>query len=374
MSTATRTCVRCVMDTTDPNIRFDDDGCCDHCTAALERITNQLLPPGPRHEALLAMVEKIKAEGRNKPYDCVIGLSGGVDSTMTAYEVKRLGLRPLAVHFDNGWNSELAVSNIKAALDALNIHLVTHVVDWVEFRDLQLSFLRASVANCEVPTDHGIFALLFRTAARHRVRFILTGSNVATESIMPSAWGHYSQDLRHLRAIHKRFGSGSIKTLPTMSLFDYAHFVMVRRVRQIPFLNYIDYDKTTAKTLLAKELGWRDYGGKHYESVWTRFFQGHYLPAKFGFDKRKAHLSSMICIGAITREQALEELQTPIYPPDLLRQDLEFVMKKLGLTESEFKLLLQQPPKQASDYPSHLFLFHELRRWRELFRRIAITP
>jgi len=320
------------------------------------------------------MVDKIKAAGRGKRYDCVIGVSGGVDSSMTAYQVKQFGLRPLAVHFDNGWNSELAVSNIKATLDALQLDLVTHVVNWPEFRDLQLSFLHASVANCEIPTDHGIFAFLFHTANRHGVRFILTGSNVVTESIMPLAWGHYSQDLRHLKAIHKRTGTQKLKTLPMMSLLDYAYLVLVKRIRQVPFLNYVSYDRNLAKEFLTRELGWRDYGSKHYESVWTRFFQGYYLPTKFGFDKRKAHLSSMICAGAITRDDALIDLSKELYEPALLRQDFKFVIKKLGLTDSAFDQILRTPPKQASEYPNHLFLFEEMPRFKEIFRQIAINP
>ena len=184
-----RICSRCIMDTSDPEIRFNEQGQCNHCTAALDRMHRQLLPPPERAAALRRLVARIKNEGSNKEYDCIIGVSGGVDSTTTAYHVKKLGLRPLAVHFDNGWDSELAVDNIKLTLRALDIDLYTHVVDWEEFRDLQLCFLKASVANAEAPTDHGITALLFRTARRHRVRFILSGSNLVTEAIMPICLG-----------------------------------------------------------------------------------------------------------------------------------------------------------------------------------------
>jgi len=362
------------MDTTDPEITFDELGVCNHCAAALLRLKNQLLPPQERTRALAALGEQIKAEGRGKEYDCIIGVSGGVDSTMTAYEVKKLGLRPLAVHFDNGWNSELAVSNIKNTLDVLKIDLYTHVVDWEEFRDLQLCFLKASVANCEAPTDHGISALLFSLAARYKVRFILSGSNLVTEAIMPISWGHYNQDLRLMKALQSRFGSVPLATMPTISLVDYFYYVFVRKIRQVPFLNYIDYDKDQAKVLLAKELGWRDYGGKHYESVWTRFFQGYYLPSKFGFDKRKAHLSSMICSGQITRAGALEEMEKPPYEETLLKQDMQFVIKKFGLTEQEFAAILQAPAKSAQDYPSNYFLFHTLMKYKNVFRKIATTP
>ena len=367
-------CRRCVMDTTEPEIWFDSEGRCNHCTEAAERMKRQLLSPKDRQQALETMVETIKREGRRKEYDCIIGVSGGCDSTTTAYHVKQLGLRPLAVHFDNGWNSELAVDNIKNTLDRLGIDLYTHVVDWEEFRDLQLCFLKASVADCEVPTDHGITALLFRTAAKHRIRFILSGSNLVTEAIMPVSWGHYSQDLRHLRALHRRFGTVALRTMPTISVPRYFWYVLARRIRQVPFLNYVDYNKTEAKELLATELGWRDYGGKHYESVWTRFFQGYYQPTKFGFDKRKAHLSTLIIAGQMTREKALAELEAPAYDGELLRQDYEFVVKKFGLTREEFNEILKQAPKKAGAYPSHLFLFHRMRRFKNIFRALATTP
>lgn len=359
------------MDTSDPEITFDDAGVCNHCSAALERMDRELLPASQRQRALQDLVDKIKAEGNGKEYDCVIGVSGGVDSTMVALTVKQMGLRPLAVHFDNGWNSELAVDNIKKTLDNLGIDLLTHVVDWEEFRDLQLSFLRASVANCEAPTDHGITALLFQIAARHKVRFILSGSNLATEAILPISWGHYNQDLRHLKALHRRFGSRPLRTMPTISVPAYIYYVFVRRIRQIPLLNYIDYKKDEAKQVLTTELGWRDYGGKHYESVWTRFFQGYYLPTKFGFDKRRAHLSSLICSGQMTREQALTELDKPAYDADLLRQDKQFVLKKFGLTQEELDQILRSAPKLATEYPSNYFLFHTLRKYKNWFRSIA---
>jgi len=362
------------MDTTDPDIRFDSEGVCNHCTGALERIRRQILLPVEREAALNALVEKVRREGKGLDYDCIIGVSGGVDSTTTAFWVKRLGLRPLAVHFDNGWDSELAVDNIRRTLEALGIELFTHVVDWEEFRDLQLSFLRASVANCEVPTDHGITALLFRMARKVGTRFILSGSNVVTEAIMPVSWGHYNQDLRHMKAIHRRFGTMPLKTMPTISMGHYFYYVLVRGMRQIPFLNYMEYDKAEAKKMLAREIGWRDYGGKHYESVWTRYFQGYYLPVKFGYDKRKAHLSTLICSGQMSRDEALAEMAKPAYEPELLRQDTEFVLKKFGLTAGEFEAILQAPPKLATDYPSNYFFFHRMLKLKNVFRHIATRP
>ncbi len=369
-----RTCTRCVMDTTDPEIQFNENGICNHCTAAFARMKSQLLPLQEREIALRDLVAKVKREGEKKDFDCIIGVSGGVDSTSTAFYVKEMGLRPLAVHFDNGWDSELAVDNIKRTLDALKIELYTHVVDWEEFRDLQLCFLRASLANCEGPTDHGISSLLFRTANRFGIRHILTGSNLATEAIMPSAWGHYNQDLRLLKALHKRFGRIPLNSMPTISIPKYLYYVLVKGIRFVPFLNYVDYNKQKMKSVLSDEIGWRDYGGKHYESVWTRFFQGYYLPTKFGFDKRKAHYSSLICAGQMTRDEAIKELEKPIYDEDLLRQDFEYVLKKFGLTDNQFREILNLPTKLAQDYPSHFFLFHRLQRYKNVFRAIATRP
>lgn len=362
------------MDTTDPLIEFDDNGFCNHCTAAIARLKKQILPPGERDAALTAMVNKIKHENKNHDYDCIIGVSGGVDSTYTAYKVKKLGLRPLAIHFDNGWDSELAVNNINQTLKVLGIDLYTHVMDWEEFKDLLISYLKASVVNVELPTDHGINAILFRMAKKVGTRFILTGSNIASESIMPYAWSHYNQDLKNLKAIHKRFGKVKMKTEPTISLSQYFYYVFVKRIRPIPFLNYIDFNKDEAKEFLKKELNWRDYGGKHYESVWTRFFQGYYLPTKFGYDKRRAHLSSVVCSEQMTREQALIEIEKPIYPEDLLRDDMQFVLKKFSFTQEEFDAIINAPNKWHYEYPSNYFLFHKLNKYKNIFRKIATTP
>lgn len=374
MSENYRICTRCIMDTSDPFIEFDEKGVCNHCTAAIARLQRQILPPKEKAAALTAMVDKIKKENSRRDYDCIIGVSGGVDSTFVAWKVKELGLRPLAIHFDNGWDSELAVNNINQTLKILGIDLFTHVMDWEEFKDLQMSFLKASVVNVEIPTDHGINAILFRMANKIGTRFILTGSNIASESIMPYAWAHYNQDLRNMKAIHRRFGKVKMKTEPTISIPRYFFNVFVKRIRFVPFLNYIEYNKVEAKEFLKKELGWRDYGGKHYESVWTRFFQGYYLPAKFGYDKRRAHLSSLICSEQMTRNEALAEMETPVYPQDLLREDMQFVLKKFSLTSEEFDAIIKAPNKWHYEYPSHYFLFHKLIKYKNIFRKIATTP
>lgn len=369
-----RRCVRCVMDTDEPGISFNDAGECNYCTEGLEKVREGLLPTEEREKALKALVQKIKDEGKGKPYDCLIGLSGGVDSTTVAYTVKKLGLRPYAVHLDNGWNSPEAEYNIKATAERLGIHLDTYVIDPEEFIDLQRAYLRASVGNIEAPTDHAISSLMLRTAAKHDIRYILTGSNIVTESIMVRGWGHYNQDLKNIKAIHKRFGTIPLKTLPTSSLVDWVRYIYVLGIRWIPFLNYIDYDKEQYKKLLAAELEWRDYGGKHYESTWTKFFQAYILPTKFGVDKRKSHLSSMICSGKLDRESALAQLAKPLYEPEEFERDLGIVLDKLQLSREEFAGIMAQPPKKHTCYPSNAFTFENLKFLTFRFRKKAITP
>jgi N-acetyl sugar amidotransferase len=361
------------MDTSVVEISFDENGFCNHCTAALARIEAEMFEPEERGARLEQLIETVKKEGRGKPYDCIIGVSGGVDSTTVAYTVRRLGLRPLAVHFDNGWNSELAVDNITKALATLDIELLTHVVDWEEFKDIQLSFIKASVVNCEAPTDHAINALLLGTAAEHGVRHVLTGGNLATETIQAMPYGHYNQDLRQLKAIHRRFGTVPMDTMPTISVRQYLYYVLVKGIRPIPFLNYIDYDKDTWKSKLTESIGWRDYGGKHYESVWTRFFQGYFLLEKVGYDKRRAHHSSLICSGQMTRDEALADLESPPYDENLLAEDLQYVLKKFGVSAEEFEALLAAPVKRAQEYPSHTFLFDTMHRYRKMFRKVATS-
>lgn len=371
MATEFKICTRCIMDTTDPEIQFDSDGVCNHCSSATQRLNQQLLPSPQREQELESIVNRIKDSAKKKNYDCIIGVSGGVDSMYVLYQVVKLGLRPLAVHFDNGWNSELAVDNIHKILQSLNVDLKTYVVDWEEFKDLQLSFLKSSMPNAEAPTDHGITATLYHTTHDEGLKYIIYGGNLASEAILPISWSYYSHDLRLLKSVHQKFGHIPLKTMPTISILQYFYYVFIRGMRQIPLLNYMDYDKVKAKEFLIKEFGWKDYGGKHYESVWTRFFQGFYLPSKFNFDKRKAHLSSLIVSGQMTRESALHEIEKPAYDPDLFKQDLDFVMKKFDLTKQEFQNLIDAPKKKVTDYQSNYFLFHKMNKYKNVFRKIA---
>lgn len=354
------------MDASDPDIRFDAQGICQYCTNWLERLQRETAAGNPAL-SLDALVARIKQAGRGRDYDCVIGVSGGVDSTYTAWVVKQHGLRPLAVHLDNGWNSELAVDNIRGVLEKLHIDLHTHVVDWEEFRDLQQAFFQASVVNIEIPTDHAINALLHQAAAGHGTKYIVTGGNIRGEGIYPRAWGWYNLDLRHLRDIHRRFGTRPLKTLPQIGLGQFGFNVLVRGIKTVPILNYLNYNKPEAMKFLERELGWRAYGGKHYESIFTRFFQGHIQPRKFRVDKRRGHLSSLVAGGDISRERALDELAHSPYPDARMEsEDLEFFLKKMEITREEFDRWMAAPPRAHTDYANHGWFFERapaLKRW-----------
>lgn len=359
------------MDDTDPEITFDENGVCSHCHAYDRRVRAEMSSGQEREEKLARIVAQIKADGHGKEYDCILGVSGGADSSYLAFLAHSLGLRPLAVHFDNGWNSELAVDNIKTILSALEIDLHTYVVDWEEFRDLQLAFLRASVPNAEIPTDHGINAVLWDTANRFGLRYILSGSNLQTEGIMPLAWTYTAMDFMHIRAIHRRFGQRAIPTFPSLGMLKFLYYVFFRRIRVVNLLNLVDYQKEQAVRVLEAELGWRPYAAKHYESVWTRFYQGSFLIDKFGYDKRKPHLSNLVNSGQIDREEALDELMAEEYPPDLRRQDKEFVLKKFGMSETEYEALLRSDRRSHLDYPNLNLVYLRSSRLLNLFKQKA---
>lgn len=360
-------CTRCVMDTSDPDIKFDANGVCHHCHAYDESVRTRVVTGEEAKRAREELAAEVRKAGEGKPYDCIIGISGGVDSTYVAYAAKKiLNLRPLAIHLDNGWDSELAVKNIEHVLNKLGIELYTEVLDWDEFRDLQLAFLRASTPDSEIPTDHAIVSVLYREARKHGIRYILSGCNVRTESHLPPAWSRGHSDWRYIGAVQKQFGSRPLKTFPHRNMFNLVWDA--RRIHWVDILNYLDYRKADALDLLENELGWQYYGGKHFESIYTRFYQGYILPTKFGFDKRKMHLSSLICSGEMTRDEALAELAKPPYPPQMQAEDREYVAKKLGITDSDLDSIMRAPPKKFEDYPSYenSKLVHLLRRVRSM--------
>jgi N-acetyl sugar amidotransferase len=352
------------MDTTDREIVFNDDGTCNHCTRIVPHIKWLRESVDQRRRMWEQIAERIRTEGKGKPYDCLIGVSGGMDSSYVAILTKEWGLRPLAVHVDNGWNSELAVHNVKRLLDTLGIDLETIVLDWEEFRNLQVAFLRASTPDGEIPTDHAIVAGMYHTMRKHKIKYLLEGGNPYSESILARTWsmGHY--DWKYVSAINKRFGQGNrLRTFPHINAWQYmsSHMLQMGRKSYGP-LHFLEFDRETVKRQLAEQFNWRFYGGKHYESAYTKFYQGVVLPQKFNIDKRKGHLSSYICAGMTTREEALKELAQPPYPPEDLEADTEYVCKKLGLSRSEYDGIMKLPHKLMWDYPNNSKLF-SLPKW-----------
>jgi N-acetyl sugar amidotransferase len=344
-------CTKTVMDNiADPNITFDENGVCNYVYEYFQKAKKHVKSGEEGAQFYAKKIAEIKASGKGKDYDCILGLSGGVDSSYLAYLAKKEGLRPLIVHFDNGWNSELAVKNIENIVSILGFDLFTYVINWEEFRDLQRSYLKASVVDIEAITDHAIVATLYKLAAKHKINYSLSGFNIVTEGILPKAWVYNKLDAVNIKSIHKTFGVVPLKTFPFFNAFKKRYYSLALKIESVPLLNYVDYNKTKVKELLKKELNWKDYGGKHYESVWTRFYQGYILPEKFKIDKRKAHLSTLICSGQITKQEALEELETPIYDNELQLIDREFVLKKLGFTENEFEQILNLPIKKHTDF------------------------
>lgn len=365
-------CTHCVMDTSVSDIRFNEEGVCNYCIDARARLDQDLSRDSQFDTYFNGVIETMRKEGLNRAYDCIIGVSGGVDSTYVAYLLKaKYHLRPLAIHFDNGWNSELAVQNIERTLKVLDIDLITHVVNWDEFRDLQLSFLKGSIPNAEIPTDHAITALLYQSAAKYKVRHIVTGSNLSTEAIMPEVWMYDAKDLRFLKAVHRKYGSQALSSYPMMGYLKLAWYIIVKRIKFFGLLNYINFDKNEAILVLENELGWRNYEEKHFESIYTRFFQGYLLPEKFGIDKRIAHYSSLIVSGQLSRSDALDALQNNSYSSQKADQDIEYISKKLNLSQDEFNEIVNLPVKSVDNYPNSKLIMQKLPNLAKWFKDIA---
>lgn len=357
-----RVCVRCVMDTTHTNTDFDAKGVCRQCRAYDEAMRTWP-SEAERKSRLEQMIEGIKRSGLGNDYDCLLGLSGGVDSSYLACLLKSWGLRVLAVQFDNGWNTELAVKNIESLCKKLSLDLDTHVVDWPEFRDLQLAFLRAGVANVEAPTDHGIFGALYQAAWKHRIREVISGANFATEhSNVGCDYGWDYSDLRQLKAIHRRYSVTPLRTFPSLHYLIRLCYTTLGGMRARQPLNLVDYHKPSAINYLMETVGWKPYAGKHGESVITRFHQAYILPKKFRKDKRIMHLSDMIHSGQTTRAAALAELAEPPYDPSLMEQDRVFVIKKFKISETEFDAIIKSPPTDYRAYPNSESLYKIVRQ------------
>jgi N-acetyl sugar amidotransferase len=352
------------MDTTATDIVFDEHGHCNYCTdfaIKLERVQSKLLAQTNAKEEF---IKSIKEQGKGKQYDCIVGVSGGVDSSYVLYLAVQHGLRPLAVHLDNGWNSELASHNIANLVTSLGVDLYTHVINWNENRDLQRSFFKANVVDIEMLMDNAMLALNYRMAAKNKVRFILSGSNSATEGMnMPKGWNHLKFDARNIKAIHQQFGTHPIKTHPLLSTAGFIWYEFVKKIKWISFLDYFDYKKDTAIETLVKECNYKPYPYKHYESVFTRFYQAYILPKKFNIDKRKLHLSTLVISGQLSRSEAIKLLNEPTYSSDELeKQDLKFVLKKMGFSEEEFMDYLRSPNRLHNSYKTEEPLWNGMKK------------
>jgi N-acetyl sugar amidotransferase len=358
------------MDTSVNNITFDAEGICNYCREAEANLPKFQFTEIEENENLQRIAAEIKNNSKGE-YDSIIGLSGGVDSSYIAYLAWQMGLNPLCVHFDNGWNSETAVSNIKKIIDRCKFDLITYVINWPEFRDLQRAFLKAGVVDIEILTDHAHRAATLSYCKNYRINYVLAGNNYATEHGMPKAWAWNKQDALHIKAIHKKFGQIKLKTYPFLSNLQ---FIAIQYFKTGPhfiqLLNNVNYKKKKAMEVLHSEFDWEYYGGKHYESIFTKFYQAYILPIKFKIDKRKVHLSALIRNEEITREKALKKLEDLFYDGRELRRDKEFVLKKLGFTSQEFDEIMAMPPVPHENYPSELsYLKPLLKLGNVLFKR-----
>ena len=351
-------CTRCVMDTTDSKITFDENGVCDHCRNFDTRIKPYWKPQENRFDELEELAKKIRKAGEGHDYDCILGLSGGADSCYLAYIAKEImHLRPLIVVVDTGWNLNVAVENIERIVKGLDLDMYTEVINWKEMADLQLSFFKASISSQDWPQDHAIFAGLYNYAVKHKIKYVLTGSNNSTEFIRPPLEWLYMNDLDMALDIHKKFGTRPLKTFPTCHILKYKIWYKFRygMTRVYP-LDYVVYDKAKAMELLHEKFGYESYANKHFENVFTRFFEGYYLPKKFGFDTRKNVLSNMILAGTITREEALKILEQPPYDPEQGELDKAYVAKKMGISTEEFEKIIARPNKTPYDYKNIAWL------------------
>ncbi len=353
-------CTNCVMDVSDSQIVFDENGVCDHCLDFKENVEPNWHTDDFGRGELDRIVSRIKQDGKNRPFDCIIGMSGGLDSSyMLHLAVKVLGLRPLVFHVDGGWNTDIAVNNIQVIVDKLGLDLYTEVINWEEMKDFQLAFFKAGVSHLDIPQDHAFIATLYHFANKHDIKFILNGTNFSTECVRnPKEWFYYGTDMPQLRDIQKRFGTVKMDTYPFSGiLFHKVYLRYIRRVQVIKLLNYMPYNKDSAIATLTTEYGWKAYPQKHFESRFTRFVEGYWLPTRFGYDTRRVQYSSLILTGQMTREDALAKLEQPAYDPEKIDEDFEYIATKLGISVEELRHYLKMPKKSYKDYKNQEWLF-----------------
>lgn len=353
-------CVNCVMDTSDSKIKFNDKGVCDHCHDFYKNILPNWHTENRGWENLNNITKKIKKEGKGKDYDCILGISGGIDSSyMLHIVVKKLGLRPLVFHVDGGWNSELAVHNIEVMIDKLKLDLFTEVIDWNEMRDFQLAFFKSGVPHIDLPQDHAFIATIYNFAHKYKVKYILNGGNISTECVRnPMEWLYYGTDMVQIKDIHKRFGTIPLKNYPLSPIFRHKFYLRyIKRIKVLKPLNYLPYTKKDAIKLLYETYGWREYPQKHFESRFTKFYEGYWLPVKFGYDTRKVQYSSLILTGQMSRDEALELLKIPAYDPETIEDEFKFIATKLNISVKELKSYMNAPNKTYKDYKNQESMF-----------------
>lgn len=369
-STAHQVCTRCVMDTTAADITFDQAGRCNFCIDFLDEPRQKSLSSPSSQLDLTTLIDRVKANGKKKAYDCIIGVSGGVDSSWALVKAMEWGLRPLAVHMDNGWDSELAQSNISNLVTSLGVDLYTHVIEWDEYRGLMQAFFDADVIDVELLYDNAMLAVNYNTARKYRLRYILSGSNHATEGMaMPPEWNWYKFDRRNIKAISKRHGGPKLKSFPALGTLKRLRYLMLNRIEWVFFLDMLDYNKEDALRSLESHFGYKRYPYKHYESVFTRFYQGYLLPEKFGVDKRRIHLSTLVASGQMSRSEAIENLKkSPYADAKELEDDRAFFLQKMHWTQQDLEIYLRRTRVEHSVYPSELWMHSGLRQLVALTR------
>ncbi|UTW62653.1 N-acetyl sugar amidotransferase [bacterium SCSIO 12741] len=353
-----KVCNRCVLDESVPDIKFDKSGECNYCKA--HDLLSADYPLGEKGKAdWEALVAEMKKNGKGKQFDCIVGVSGGTDSTYLLLLAKEMGLRPLAVTFDNGWHSEIAVNNIKKALDILNIELRTYVMNWDEMKGIHRSFMKASLPWPDGTTDIGITSALYRIAAKEGVKHVLIGHDFRSEGKQPEEWTYV--DAKMVKHIARK-NKVKLKSYPNLTMFDYLYYGMVKGIKNVRPFWYLPYDKPAAKKIIEEKVDWEYYGGHHHENIFTKFIISYWLPKKFGFDKRKVTLSALVRSGMMEREDALKELAQPPYDPEQMEEDREYVMKKLDISEEEFQEMWNAPNKKFTDYPSYFPFYNRYKK------------
>lgn len=360
------------MDTSDPEISFDDNGLCNHCRVFFNVTSKNWFPNEQGDRQLKSILDRVKAKGKGKRYDCTLGLSGGADSCYLAIKAYEWGLRPLVIHVDTGWNSDMSMSNVERIVKHCGFELHTEVIDWEEMKDLQLAYLRSGISNQDVPQDHAIFASIYKYSIQNGIRCILSGGNTASESIFPRAWHGNAMDSINLKAIHGQFGERPLRRFPLISFWQlYILYPLILRMRPIRLLNYIPYSRDIAIKEMHAACGWKPYGRKHGESQFTRLFQNDFLPRKFGYDKRRPHFSSLIVSGQMTRDEALKSLSEALYSPQQLVEDISYLCNKLDITQSEFDKFLSLTNRHYSEFPNWDRRYGLLKETQALFERIT---